>query len=148
MVDLIVKRCLAAEFPATYASTIHDLDPASVAALYAPDGIVDQIWGVSTGRAEIEAAYRSRFSEWENATHWTMNARVITWNDGAATVRSYIVGLFFFNTEDEHRPLLYRGEDKFELVWGDDVEGWLIKHLTISRHGVNTLSLGDASYVP
>lgn len=145
--DLIWKRCMALEMPAIYAASIHDLDPVKQSELYAPDGVLDQIWGISKGRAEIAAAYSGRFTEWEDSNHWTTNARVIDCTDQHATVKSFILGLFTFKSEHNRDPLLYRGEYTFELTWTPQ-EVWEISQLTIKRHGVSGIPLTPAAFSP
>ncbi|GAA1851909.1 hypothetical protein GCM10009836_34900 [Pseudonocardia ailaonensis] len=142
--ELVWKRCLAAEMPATYAATIHDLDPVRQAELYTVDGVLDQVWGVSSGRDQIAAAYGERFSEWEDSNHWVTNIRVTTCSDEAAVVKSFVLGLFTFTAEHHRDPLLYRGEYVFELTWS--TERWEISRLTITRHGVAGLPLIATSF--
>lgn len=140
------RRTLALEMPARYAATLHSRDPEAIAALFTPDGYLEQVWAPVTGREAIARNYRDRIADWSDATHWVTNAYVEEFRYRTATVRAFVLGLFFFVAGSPVATTLYRGEYSFELAWSGG--HWSIARLLVRRHGINAIRLEESNYVP
>ncbi len=144
--DLLKRRQLAFEFPGRYAFAIHAQVPEQVGAFFTEAGTLDQAWGKAEGRKAVIESYRERFAGFAGATHWVTNTHVSSFDGERACVQAFTLALLALKDQPADFPTLYRGEYKFELVWAG--ENWLIEHLTIARHGINTLHLGSSDFAP
>lgn len=144
--DTSLRALLAFQTPNRYAQTIHEQDPDKLAGLFTPDAHLHQVWGPVTGRTEIARNYRDRFADWTDATHWVQNSVLTSLSDEVATVRSFVLGLFFFVPQNANPTTLYRGDYEFTLRWVDT--DWQISRLVVTRHGLNAIDLKDSTYAP
>jgi 3-phenylpropionate/cinnamic acid dioxygenase small subunit len=77
-------------FMFTYAETVDDADPETVAGLFRQDGLLSTSRGVARGRAEIRAFFEKAFAaDNSRKRHFVVNLRATWLEEGLVRVQSY-----------------------------------------------------------
>jgi hypothetical protein len=134
---------LAGEYATRYAS----LRGSAMADLFLEDGVLDQAWGLSQGRAAIADAYDERFRSFDSGTAVYLTNHLVRWTEpGGAELQSRGLAFLVLANRSAMSPTLLRASYHFRLALVE--QRWRIAKLSVSRDGIGNLVLQEADFTP